>query len=445
MQRQHIILSTTCIPPPPVRNPPAHSSLHSALQLYFRRLKSCHRRLVSTVRHDLASRSLFPCPIHPTAGWLSNLDPIKAHRFSRDFSIAQETVLAGVSPGRAASGAAAWSKWIDFTRDLGIDPFLQTFNNKVPFLQIFAQQVHSGELAARGNPLWSQSAEDYIQQVTQTFLNLGADNPRLNSVFKINFRLQRTLAAWKITDPAPLRVKPMPISVIRRIAVMATSDIGDDTYCAAADMVIIAFFFLLRLGEYIDNDKDPFRLTNTQLFIGDTRLQLLTAPAKEFCRARFASLTFTSQKNGVRGEVIGLTCSGDPYLCPVKAIIRRVLYLRSHLAPPTTPLARMFNTPDKVTASYLTTCIRNLVAALGPDLGFLPSDVSARCLWAAGAMALLLAQVNPNVIRLIGRWRSDKMLRYLHVQAYPLMKDYARKMLSAGQYNLIPNHLVPQC
>ncbi len=80
----------------------------------------------------------------------------------------------------------------------------------------------------------------------------------------------------------------------------------------------------------------------------------------------------------------------------------------------------MFNTPDKVTASYLTTCICDAVAVLGPDLGFLPSEVSAQCLQTAGATALLLAQVDPNVIRLIGRWRSDKMLRYLHVQAYPL-------------------------
>ncbi len=92
-------------------------------------------------------------------------------------------------------------------------------------------------------------------------------------------------------------------------------------------MVIIAFFFLLRPGEYTDNETDPFCLTNTQLFIGNTRLTLLTAPAEELRQARFASLTFTSQKNGVRGEVIGLACSGDPFLCPVKAIIRRMLYL----------------------------------------------------------------------------------------------------------------------
>jgi hypothetical protein len=113
----------------------------------------------------------------------------------------------------------------------------------------------------------------------------------------------------------------------------------DNTFQAAADMIIITFFFLLRPGEYTDNNKDPFRLTDTQLFIRDTRLPLLTAPALELCLARFASLTFTSQKNGVRGKVIGLACSGNPYLCPVQAIICHVLYLHSHMAPPTTPLA----------------------------------------------------------------------------------------------------------
>jgi hypothetical protein len=73
----------------------------------------------------------------------------------------------------------------------------------------------------------------------------------------------------------------------------------DNTFQSAADMIIIAFFFLFRPGEYMDNNKDPFRLTDMQLFIGDTRLPLLTTPASEHCLARFASLTFTSQKNGV--------------------------------------------------------------------------------------------------------------------------------------------------
>ena len=378
-----------------------------------------------------------------TAHWMSTLDSLKAHRFSCDIRTAQATVLQGVSPGRAASAATAWDKWIEFTTDLGLDPFLQAFQDKVPFLQVFAHRVHIGELSASGSPIRSRSAEDYVRHIGQTFLHVGADDPRLNSAHTIDFRLQRTLKAWKACDPAPDRVKPVPIQVIRRIAFLAQSS-PDPTLCASADMIIIAFFYLLRPGEYTDNDKNPFRFEDVQLFIGDTRINLTTAPREQVQQARFASLTFTNQKNGVRGEVIGLACSGDPYLCPVQAIIRRVLYLRQHSAPSDTPLARLFHSTTKVTASLLTTCIRDSVAHLGPSLGFLPQDVSARCLRAAGATALLLAKVDPDVIRLIGRWRSDEMLRYLHVQAYPLMKDYARQMLSAGMYTLIPNHLVPQ-
>ena len=93
-------------------------------------------------------------------------------------------------------------------------------------------------------------------------------------------------------------------------------------YQATTDMIIIAFFFLLRPGEYTDNPNNPFRLADVQLFIGHTRLHLANAPTSQLQQARFASLTFTNQKNGVRGEVIGLACSGDPFLCPVKAIVR---------------------------------------------------------------------------------------------------------------------------
>lgn len=383
--------------------------------------------------------------ISTTGTWISTLDPDKASRFRSDICTAQATVLQGVSPGRAAGIATAWDKWIEFTRDLGLDPFLQAFQDKVPFLQVFAQRVHCGQLAAGGNPIKSRSVEDYVRGVAQTFLHVGATDPRLNSINTIDFRLQRTLKAWKTTDPAPLRVKPIPITVIRHISVLSqTSHAHLPIFCATTDMIIIAFFFLLRPGEYTDNNKDPFRLQDVQLFIGPTRLNLATASTEQLRQARFASLTFTTQKNGVRGEVIGLACSGDPYLCPVKALIRRVLYLRQHSAPPTTPIARVFQSMSTVTSSLITTYIREAVVRLGTDLGFLPSDVSARCLRAAGATALLLAQVDPDVIRLIGRWRSDEMLRYLHVQAYPLMKDYARRMLSSSTYTLIPNHLVPQ-
>jgi hypothetical protein len=58
-------------------------------------------------------------------------------------------------------------------------------------------------------------------------------------------------------------------------------------------------------------------------------------------------------------------------------------------------------------------------------------------------MALLCAHVDSDVIRLLGRWRSDKMLRYLHIQAEPVMRDFSRRMLAGGSFTLLPNQDVP--
>ena len=77
-------------------------------------------------------------------------------------------------------------------------------------------------------------------------------------------------------------------------------------------------------------------------------------------------------------------------------------------------------------------------------MGFLKNEVSARSLRAGGAMALLVAKVDPDVIRLLGRWRSDEMLRYLHLSAQPIMMKFARRMLHAN-YTMAATQLVPMC
>ncbi len=221
---------------------------------------------------------------------------------------------------------------------------------------------------------------------------MGAEDPRLISAHQIDFWLQRMIKSWKSSDPAPLRVKPIPIQVIRHVATLSQlSSANDSLYQATIDMIILAFFFLLRPGEYTDNDNTPFCLKDVQLFIGPCCLNLQISSAAELTQACFGSLTFTDQKKGVRGKVIGQALMGECFVCPVKALVRCLLYLRSHIAPPTTPLSRVFNTPAQVTPSVLTATLRDCVQYLGPDLGFLPSKVSPRSLWAAEATALLLA------------------------------------------------------
>jgi hypothetical protein len=56
-------------------------------------------------------------------------------------------------------------------------------------------------------------------------------------------------------------------------------------------------------------------------------------------------------------------------------------------------------------------------------------------------MALMCAGVDCDRIRLIGRWRSDELYRYLHVQAQPVMNGTAAAMFHGGNYRLTPGAL----
>ena len=67
---------------------------------------------------------------------------------------------------------------------------------------------------------------------------------------------------------------------------------------------------------------------------------------------------------------------------------------------------------------------------------FSARDISARSTRAGGAMAMLCGGIDSDRIRLIGRWRSDEMYRYLHVQCQPIMAGVATIMLRGGDYRL---------
>ena len=58
-------------------------------------------------------------------------------------------------------------------------------------------------------------------------------------------------------------------------------------------------------------------------------------------------------------------------------------------------------------------------------------------------MALLCSGVDKDIISLIGCWRSDEMMRYLHVEAELIIRNFSKLMISHGNYNLLPHTDVP--
>jgi hypothetical protein len=253
---------------------------------------------------------------------------------------------------------------------------------------------------------------------------MGTDNIRLNSHGRIDFRLKRQIAGYKRRDPPPNRIKPIPIQILRHIITTAYAT-DDPCNHAIADMIIITFFFLLHPGKYMGTASDtcPFRLIDVQLWIGSLCASAASMPLANLAHATFGMLMFMTQKNGVHGEVIRLGHSGNPLFCPVLAFQHQVTHLHQHHLPPDTPLATYVHRSCTyhIAPAHITATLCASTALLGPSLGFLPSEINAHSLCATGAMALLCTHVDSNIICLLGRWRSDQMLCYLHIQVEPIM------------------------
>ena len=82
------------------------------------------------------------------------------------------------------------------------------------------------------------------------------------------------------------------------------------------------------------------------------------------------------------------------------------------------------------------------LALEGDSTDLRPSDIDARSLRAGGATALLCAGIDADTIQLLGRWKSDAMLRYLHIAANPVVHTYASQMFAGGHYSFRPGLLV---
>ncbi|KAI2512523.1 hypothetical protein MHU86_1976 [Fragilaria crotonensis] len=235
------------------------------------------------------------------------------------------------------------------------------------------------------------------------------------------------------------------MSVVRQACQLATAQPPASRLAAAGDCLLLAYYFLLRPGEEYSGlsrttADDLFRLQDTGIWIGHRRLDPLTCPVADLLAASFVTITFTSQKNGVRGETLGgHGRSGHPTLCPVHTLICRVCHLRHSGATGTTaPLNAFRPTPHAwqfVLAADITSLLCRAVALLPPHLtDFAAHDISARSTRAGGAMAMLCGGIDSDRIRLIGRWRSDEMFRYLHVEAQPVMAGVAATMLRGGAF-----------
>ena len=231
------------------------------------------------------------------------------------------------------------------------------------------------------------------------------------------------------------------MSILLRATELMSNNVRDT---ATIDCMWMGFYYLLRPGEYANasgDAKHPFRLQDVGMQIGSRHYHhAYLATIAQLSLATLVSLTFTTQKNGVKGEKLSHTTTGHAISCPVRASLRRVAHLMLHNAPPNTPLHIYYDetgTKRAVSSAMITSILRVAALTIPGHAGVNPSKIAARSLRASGAMALLLGGFDPDKIRIVGRWKSDAMFRYLHAHAEPLVRENARLMFAGGHFNLI--------
>ena len=266
---------------------------------------------------------------------------------------------------------------------------------------------------------------------------MGSPYTRFTSQETLGIRLWFQYRWYSKQYPPPNRVKPTILQVLRHIFIIATVS-GDTLLMENINIIVIAYFYLFHPSEYIasKSERTPFQLKENSLS-WCLIVFVVTDTEGNIQAFNFVILTFTIHKNVFRGEKIGHKASGDLLLCPKASLIWRLLHLRAHEAPPSTPLARFMTLEGRWKDTTLTMILKTLKTTIGfygPKLGSEAKYMSACYLRDNYAMDLICSQSDSDIIKLIGHWRSGNMLSYLHLKAEPLTRNLFQIMIMHDNY-----------
>lgn len=226
---------------------------------------------------------------------------------------------------------------------------------------------------------------------------------------------------------------------------------------AKADLALIAFYYLLRVGEYTKpkyttvngvrrrtTRTKQFSIGNIGFFKGDTLMKVVDEDGKlllsleELLEATSATLKITNQKNGRMGETIHHECTGHD-TSPVKALARRVYQILADGGSKDSLLCDYFDTDSEqwfsITADQMRQLIKDTVTKLDLKARGITADlVGSHSLRSGGAMALKLHGIDDITIKKMGRWSSLTFTMYIHTQIAHLSAGISSAMSTPLPY-----------
>ncbi len=254
-------------------------------------------------------------------------------------------------------------------------------------------------------------------------------------------------------DPLPRPQLAVPVKLVTTASKLAQSG-SDPKMHAVTDLMLIAFYYLLRSGEYTKpkfiRTKEgkrrkasrtvQFRVKDVGFFNGCYAIKKEGATLKDLLRATTATLRLHDQKNGRMGDCITQEAIPNG---PTQALARRVHHILSNGGNGDTLLCEYClpnGTWDCIQSQDIVHHVRFTSKILRMDRqGIDPDLIGAHSLRAGGAMAMKLQGVSDTVIMKQGRWSSLTFLMYIHNQIAHLSKGLSQKMCTDIEFINVAN------
>jgi hypothetical protein len=254
-------------------------------------------------------------------------------------------------------------------------------------------------------------------------LACNANPTKLDGTDKLLPRLGQMLDGWRKTDGPVLKKLPVEADIPEYLVQLGLHPAASPHEQVVGDLALIAFYYLLRIGEYTvkgtrneTKQTQQFKLADVTLFKRDQTGSLHQLPrqasSKLIMTADSATLKLDNQKNGWHGVCIHHESNGQEAFDPVRALGRRVLHIRSN-APGQDSifLSAVFQSGVRsdISDKDIRAALKLAASALNyPATRGIPIErVDTHSLCIGGANALSLAGYSDRHIQKLGRWRGE--------------------------------------
>ena len=282
-------------------------------------------------------------------------------------------------------------------------------------------------------------------------MDVGVDPTKAKGSDKRVARLAQIFDGWTKEDPPTLKKLPVEVDVCELLVKVGLAPGASEKTKAVGDLCLIAFYYLLRIGEYTgtgarakEKQTELFCMRDITFFSKDKLGKILQLAMNslddDIFEAISSTLTLGNQKNGWKGACIHHEGTGDPIFCPTKALARRYCHIRKYCKGDMSVPLCTYYTGDgnrmEVTDKDIRAALKSAAAMLNyPSERGIPIErIDTHSLRSGGANALALAGYSEHQIQKMGRWKGKTFKEYIRDELHCFSEGMSRSMRTVLGY-----------